>query len=66
MVLCPRISKERSDLVVSHRRPAFINADHIILLKDGAIECQGSLERVMEESRAMQDIWQNMQVVDNK
>jgi ATP-binding cassette subfamily B protein len=49
--------RETTCLIVSHRRPVLQRADHIIVLKEGKVEAEGTLEYLLGTCEEMQQLW---------
>jgi ATP-binding cassette, subfamily B, bacterial len=59
--LWARLFEERGDatcLVISHRKAALAQADHILVMKDGRVEAEGNLHQLLATSESFRRLWQ--------
>lgn len=53
-----RLTKGKTLLVIAHRLSTIKDADNIVLLKNGAVECSGTHSELLENSALYYDMWQ--------
>ncbi len=58
-------NEDKTCLVVSHRKAALRQADHIIVLKDGKIYSQGTLDDLLGSCSEFQKIWYGKETRDS-
>ena len=44
-------------LIVSHRREVLRHADHILVLRNGRVEAEGTLAELLPKNETVQSIW---------
>lgn len=53
-----RLTKGKTLLVIAHRLSTIKDADNIVLLKNGTVECSGTHSELLENSALYYDMWQ--------
>lgn len=50
--------KDKTVIMIAHRLPTIIRADHIIVMENGRIEAEGRHAELLQKSRIYQQLWQ--------
>lgn len=53
-----RLTEGKTLLVIAHRLSTIKDADHIVLLKNGTIEANGTHEVLLEQSHLYRQMWE--------
>jgi len=53
-----KLVQGRTLIVIAHRLSTVMNSDNIVVVKDGAIEAQGTHEHLLEACPLYRDMWQ--------
>lgn len=53
-----KLVKNKTVIIIAHRLSTIVNADSIVLVKDGTIEATGTHEQLMEKSSLYNSMWQ--------
>lgn len=51
-----QLSKERTVMVIAHRLPTIVNADWVVVLADGRVIEQGSVQDLIENGKSLPDL----------
>ena len=51
------VIKDKTVIVIAHRLPSIMNADQIIVMKEGALEAAGTHEELLHNSKEYQKLW---------
>jgi ATP-binding cassette subfamily B protein len=58
------VSRERTTLIIAHRLSTIVNADEIIVLKDGLISERGRHHELLKQKGLYADLWERQKAAD--